>query len=403
MLKIKAGDNMKTKRARTAACCLVIIIILLSLVVLKRSKEQTDYDNLFEYAINLSGGSYTYAPKQIDYGMSVQDVLEITKLSEDTFVEEWMTIISQRELSNVSEEFDEVGFREKYVFTEEHGLVSVEYAVIVDDVDFEPLCYMLYEQAVAYMPEPQNSDVEFIKDAKQVQWDDSVFDEKNGWSTAQTCVSLSFGDAENEKKAVSMMVYLDPLYVKNIQQSDENINFFKYMINLDHSNYAFAVNGLEYGMTPEEILESENLTEKNMYTDGRVIITENTYENVPFGSDGETIDTLKVEKRYTCDDEIGFGGACYILYMDPVYEEAMRELLYEQALEYMPEANDHYADIEKIKTESVIGWSDIKNNSFDLSGKDISDETYCTIKIWVNKEGLFEVSLVCGIDGRGLE
>ena len=38
-----------------------------------------------------------------------------------------------------------------------------------------------------------------------------------------------------------------------------------------------------------------------------------------------------------------------------------------------------------------------------LAGKNILDETYCNIKIWVNKEGLFEVSLVCGIDGRGLD
>ena len=187
------------------------------------------------------------------------------------------------------------------------------------------------------------------------------------------------------------------------QNEDENVNFFKYMINLDHPNYAFAVNGVEYGVTPAEILESENLTEENLYAYGRVIIVENTYQNVPFGSHGDTIDTLKVEKRYTCDDEIGFGGACYILYMDPSYEEAMRELLYEQALEYMPEANDHYADIEKIKTESVIGWADVKKNNFDLAGKNILDETYCNIKIWVNKEGLFEVSLVCGIDGRGLD
>ena len=30
-------------------------------------------------------------------------------------------------------------------------------------------------------------------------------------------------------------------------------------------------------------------------------------------------------------------GICYALYMDPSYEAAMREILYEQALEYMAE------------------------------------------------------------------
>ena len=38
------------------------------------------------------------------------------------------------------------------------------------------------------------------------------------------------------------------------QRKDENINFFQYMINLEHPNYAFAVNGLEYGMTAEEMV-----------------------------------------------------------------------------------------------------------------------------------------------------
>lgn len=176
--------------------------------------EQNDYDNLFSYALNLSDASYTYAPMQVNYGMSVEEVLEVTKLSEENFEEEGMTIISQRELSNVSEEFDEVGFREKYVFTQDHGLVSVEYAVLVEDSDFESLCNMLYEQAKDCMPKTRNFDIEFIKDAKQVQWDDAIFDEKTGWSTAQTCVSLSFGDAEDGQKVAYINVYLNPLYLK---------------------------------------------------------------------------------------------------------------------------------------------------------------------------------------------
>ena len=70
------------------------------------------------------------------------------------------------------------------------------------------------------------------------------------------------------------------------------------MINLEHPNYAFAVNGLEYGMTAEEILETEQLQEENWYKDAKFIVEEKTYEDVPFGSDGEKISSLKLEKRY---------------------------------------------------------------------------------------------------------
>ena len=92
------------------------------------------------------------------------------------------------------------------------------------------------------------------------------------------------------------------------QRKDENINFFQYMINLEHPNYAFAVNGLEYGMTAEEILETEQLQEENWYKDAKFIVEEKTYEDVPFGSDGEKISSLKLEKRYIYEelDNIGF-------------------------------------------------------------------------------------------------
>ena len=69
----------------------------------------------------------------------------------------------------------------------------------------------------------------------------------------------------------------------------------------------------------------------------------------------------------------------------------------QQAIEYMPEANTYGADIEKIKTESVVGWGDLIENTFDVSQKDILAKTQCSINICVNKEGLLEISLVCNM------
>ena len=182
------------------------------------------------------------------------------------------------------------------------------------------------------------------------------------------------------------------------------MDFFEYMVDLEHPNYAFSIKNLEYGMTQQEVLEAEGLTEEHLNPENGFIITEATYENVPFGTKGETIDTLKMKKRYTFYDETGLSGAVYSWTMDAEYEETMRELLYEQAVEYMPQELNAYVgsltSLESIKTMEVVGWEDIKENSFDLTGKDISRHTRCVLEMYPSKDGGFAIELVCQLDGR---
>ena len=151
-------------------------------------------------------------------------------------------------------------------------------------------------------------------------------------------------------------------------------------------------------------MEAEGLTEEHLNPENGFIITEATYENVLFGTKGETIDTLKMKKRYTFYDETGLSGAVYSWTMDAEYEEAMRELLYEQAVEYMPQELNAYVgsltSLESIKTMEVVGWEDIKENSFELTGKDISRHTRCVLEMYPSKDGGFVIELVCVLDGR---
>ena len=182
------------------------------------------------------------------------------------------------------------------------------------------------------------------------------------------------------------------------------LDFFEYMVDLEHSNYAFSIKNLEYGMTQQEVLEAEGLTEEHLNPENGFIIEEVTYENVPFGIKGETIDTLSMKKRYTFYDETGLSGAVYSWTMDAGYEEAMRELLYEQALKYMPQELNAYVgsltSLESVKTMPVVGWEDIKENSFDLTGKDILRHTRCVLQMYPSKDGGFAIELVCVLDGR---
>lgn len=204
---------------------------------------------------------------------------------------------------------------------------------------------------------------------------------------------------------IVVAIFLSACTAGRKEDTEANMmDFFEYMVDLEHPNYAFSIKNLEYGMTQQEVLEAEGLTEEHLNPENGFIITEATYENVPFGTKGETIDTLKMKKRYTFYDETGLGGAVYSWTMDAVYEEAMRELLYEQALEYMPQELNAYVGIltslESIKTMPVVGWEDIKENSFDLTGKEILRHTRCVLQMYPSKDGGFAIELVCELDGR---
>ncbi len=213
---------MKKKRVIAVVIGFAVVIVALATVIMYNDTES--YDNFFQYAINLEHEKYTYAPKQVDFFMSMEEVLQAEGISRDAVLEDKGVILEEKAYTDVSEEIPELTFGKMFSFEKELGLVNVTYNLIVEDTYLEGLCKMLYEQAVAYnMPEGAfGTSVELIKDGKRVDWNDSVFDEKNGWSTVQSEVSFSVGNHHDGRKVVKLSVSLNPQFLKeNMISSQE--------------------------------------------------------------------------------------------------------------------------------------------------------------------------------------
>ena len=128
---------------------------------------------------------------------------------------------------------------------------------------------------------------------------------------------------------VGTAVLLDIKY-----NSRDKSNFFAYTIDLENENWTYAPQGLDYGMTAEEVIKAERIKAYTWEEDGVILRTEQTVKK-PFGE----IKELEFVKRYFFDSEGGLASVRYELIMDDDYEKAIRQMLYEQAIAYMPEPN----------------------------------------------------------------
>lgn len=190
-------------------------IIVAIVVLMMFHQDKNNYTNFFEYAVTLENKDWTYAPAQLEFGMTMEEVLQAEGLDETAILEDDSEVVFVRKtLGKVSENIGQVEFLKRFIVAESYGLVGTEYQLLVAESDFEEVCGMLYEQAVSYMPEDEQVSVAGIKDGKGVLW--RSYDEGNN---LKCCVSFSADavyEADRSKRIISLSVYIEPSYLKKL-------------------------------------------------------------------------------------------------------------------------------------------------------------------------------------------
>ena len=137
-----------------------------------------DIENLLEYSIDTSDS--TYSPKQVEFYMTVDEVLKTKALNSNAVSEDealGKRIINTVNVTDLSEAMTEV-----YSFSEEK-LVSAAYIIAASDTEKVTICNSLYEQASKQLPAPAGNTLEDIKAGKN-----TVF-----WLDQEgNCITLSF-------------------------------------------------------------------------------------------------------------------------------------------------------------------------------------------------------------------
>ena len=205
---------------------LVVLIILTAATITRQYKGQAaEYPNLFEYAVDLKNEEYAYAPAQVTYGMSLEELFQAQNLNGKEMVadDSGEIIYATETLRNVSENIGEVDFAQKFTVMEDYGLVGASYRLVVDKDDFEEVCSILYEQAVAYMPENVVfGSVERIKKGQHVGWfqDERV----SGSAYVGKCgVSVDFHSPygyEDSKMMIELSVNIQDAYLKYLSEKE---------------------------------------------------------------------------------------------------------------------------------------------------------------------------------------
>lgn len=151
-----------------------LLIPLLTAVFLCSCGENTsDFSetvNLFQHALEIEDG--VFAPKEVDFFMSVDEVLQATGLNEDAVSEEDedgnKRIITYVNIAGFSGDVMVI-----YGFSGHDGrLYTVQYVFKVDEAEAADVHNLLYEQAASTMPEASGNTIEGIKDGADVSWED---------------------------------------------------------------------------------------------------------------------------------------------------------------------------------------------------------------------------------------
>lgn len=148
--------------------------------------------NLFQYAVKIEND--VFAPKELAFFTSIEEVLQITGLDADAVSEggSGKRIISTVNIAGFPGDIMTI-----YSFSDDQ-LYSVEYVIAVDDTEAANVYDLLHEQAVSTMPVLTGNTVEGIKNGEEVTWED-----KN-----KTYVRLSFpGTASTNTKTIILGMY----------------------------------------------------------------------------------------------------------------------------------------------------------------------------------------------------
>lgn len=146
-----------------------IFIIIVGCMLYKQNK-MSEKKNFFSYAFMVDSKIESYLPRTVQWGMSIQEVLEKENISQEDFNKEEGFALQKVIYTDVSEDISEIEFWKKFGFNEDEKLVFVQYYIIVDQANTDLLCEKLYEQAKECMPQPQNFSLENIKLGQDCGW-----------------------------------------------------------------------------------------------------------------------------------------------------------------------------------------------------------------------------------------
>lgn len=154
---------LRSGRIFLVICC--CLCLFLSACSPQSSKSD---GNIFQYAIDLSGS--TFSPKNVDFNMTIDEVLQATKTTEADIDKEQgednPRIIHTIAISGLSD-----SIREVFSFQDDK-LVSVVYFITVSEAQLEKTLQTLDEQA-AVMPEDLLQTEGSIQEGKATRWEDA--------------------------------------------------------------------------------------------------------------------------------------------------------------------------------------------------------------------------------------
>lgn len=162
----------------------------------ENASDSSETTNLFQYALKIEDG--IFSPRQADFFMSVEEVLQAAGLNEDA-------VFEKEDTKSIRTDANIDGFpydvQAVYDFNKGIGdlLIRVRYLIVVDEAEAADVCNLLYEQAVSTMPEASGNTIEGIKDGTDVQWIDEQ----------QNYVVLTIDKAYSASADHSMLISLD--------------------------------------------------------------------------------------------------------------------------------------------------------------------------------------------------
>lgn len=209
-MESKKRKNVMKRKLRYFIIICIVIVLAAGLFILKKA---VDYkNNFFAYAIDLKNKNWTYAPKGLDYGMTVEEVIKAEEIVNYTWEKQNEILCTEQNVTKNFGKNETLKFVKRYFFDSKGGLASVRYELVTDYSYYEELRQQLYEQAQAYMPETnRKTEIEDIID----------IGERNERFVAEKLEDARESDNEDYRKIkipVTRVVWEDTVYTS--EESD---------------------------------------------------------------------------------------------------------------------------------------------------------------------------------------
>lgn len=166
------------------------------------------------------------------------------------------------------------------------------------------------------------------------------------------------------------------LLIKDFSRYDKD-NLFAYAVDLENENWTYAPNGLDYGMTADEVIKADRLKDYVWEVESEILRVESSFSDL----NGELKEFTFV-KRYFFDSHGELASVRYELKTGYENYEVLQKLLYNQASSYMPETNRKTSNEDIINTGESSGRL-VKDKMKD--GKQSDDEAFLNIKVPITR------------------